>query len=135
MPTTARVGYRATTRPSSASMCRTYGQWLQRNATSSAGAAAKSSRCTLVPDRSSSVKLDAGVPNGTMSDRSAITSAYKCAQALLSSPTVQHTSQYVGPVGHDAVDTEAQQPSHGRFVVDRPDIDAEATVVRLAYEP
>jgi hypothetical protein len=59
-----------------------------------------------------------------MTDESAMTSAYKCAQALLSSPTVQHTRQHVGPVGHDAVDTEAQQPSHGRFVVDRPDIDS-----------
>ena len=53
---------------------------------------------------------------------------------LASSPTVQHTSQHVGPVGHDAVDAEAQQPSHGRFVVDRPDIDPKATVVSLAYE-
>ena len=51
-----------------------------------------------------------------------------------SSPTVQHTSQHVGPVGHDAVDAEAQQPSHGRFVVDRPDIDPKATVVSFAYE-
>jgi hypothetical protein len=47
---------------------------------------------------------------------------------------VQHTSQHVGPVGHDPVDAEAQQPSHCRFVVDRPDIDPKATVVRLAYE-
>ena len=45
-----------------------------------------------MPDRSSSVKLGAGVPSGTMSDESAITSAYKCAQALLSSPTVHHAS-------------------------------------------
>jgi hypothetical protein len=69
-----------------------------------------------------------------MSDESAITSAYKCAQALLSSPTVRHTSQHVRPVGHDAVHTEAQRPSHGRFIVDRPDVDAKAAVVSLAYE-
>jgi len=57
-----------------------------------------------------------------------------CLLTIAGSPTIQHTSQHVGPVGHDAVDAEAQQPSHGRFVVDSPDIDAKATVVRLAYE-
>src|SRR4029450_820762 len=55
-------------------------------------------------------------------------------QLLPSSPTVEHASQHVRPVGHDAVDTKAQQSPHRRFLVDRPDVNPKTTVVRLAYE-
>jgi hypothetical protein len=58
-------------------MCRTYGQCLHTKATSNAGAAAKSSRCTLVPATSSSANSGAGVPSGTIRAREPRPSAYK----------------------------------------------------------
>ena len=52
--------------PSSCSTWRTYGQWLQTNATSSAREAAKSSSETVRPSVAGSVKSGAAMPSSVL---------------------------------------------------------------------
>src|SRR4029450_7274925 len=87
MPTTASSGRLATRRPSSASTCLTYGQWLHRNATSRAGAAAKSSRRTVWPVRSGRAKSGAGMPRGTIVEETAMPSTLRRARPCLREPS------------------------------------------------
>jgi hypothetical protein len=51
-------------------------------------------------------------------------------QLPFSSLPSEHPGQDVGPVGHDAVDPEAEQPSHVGFVVDGPDVHPQLPLVR-----
>src|SRR5215471_1513032 len=74
MPTTLRSGKPVTTSPSRCSTCRTYGQWLQRNATRRAGAPSRSWSETLSPVTDESTNAGAGVPSGTIVDSTAMTS-------------------------------------------------------------
>src|SRR4029450_7506640 len=69
MPTAAtpRPAYSATVAASARSTWRTYGQWLQRNITSSAGPS-RSASLTPVPSADGSSKSGAGVPRGTISE-------------------------------------------------------------------
>ncbi len=52
-------------------MWRTYGQWLQRNITSSA-CPSRSASLTVVPSADGSSKSCAGVPSGTISEETAM---------------------------------------------------------------
>src|SRR5512143_1288471 len=61
-------------------MWMTYGQWLQMNATSRAGASRKSSRATRFPSVSGSRKSGAGVPSGNIVELTA-TMVVLCAVA------------------------------------------------------
>src|SRR5512144_125168 len=68
MPTTAtpRARYSRVSSASCERTCLTYGQWFDRNMTSSAGARSKSSRLTRLPSVSGSEKSGADVPNGVI---------------------------------------------------------------------
>jgi hypothetical protein len=68
-----RPAYAAVTRPKADSTWRTYGQWLHRNATSSAGASATSFFDTGSPvSAAGRAKSGAGVPSGTMRELTAM---------------------------------------------------------------
>src|SRR5215211_9162702 len=73
MPTVATPlpAYSARTAPSWRSTWRTYGQWLQRNITSSARPS-RSASLTVDPSADGSSKSCAGVPSGTISEETAM---------------------------------------------------------------
>src|SRR5215218_9761498 len=73
MPTAAtpRPAYSATVAPSARSTWRTYGQWLQRNITTSARPS-RSASLTVDPSADGSSKSRAGVPSGTISEEAAM---------------------------------------------------------------
>src|SRR5690606_38178619 len=75
MPTVASplAAYSEAKRPRADATCLTYGQWLERNTTSSAGESERSLGATSPPPSArGSEKSGAGVPIGTMNELTAI---------------------------------------------------------------
>ena len=48
---------------------------------------------------------------------------------------LQYPGQDVGPIGHYAVDAESEQPAHGGFIVDGPDVHPQSPLVRCSDKP
>jgi len=49
-------------------------------------------------------------------------------------PGLQYVAQQIGAVGHDAIDAEVEQAVHFICIVDRPDVDRNASTVAMLDE-